>query len=243
MRNIPIIPLLLLLACSSQEDSWTHAEIGPARVGQAGETFNFDNPAMADQYSWSFSARPPDSVLTDADLLGADEAWVSFVPDCEGLFVLNAQACTEGAGCSTARAEAYVGAVGEAILLTQRPSLPSTLMGSPGIRDPDNQAPVAVGAVARSLRAGGGVRLSGGKSYDPDGDVLRFRWSFYAIPASSSLSMTDIEGFNAVDASFEPDVVGDWTVQLRVSDGKAVDTVQLPTLHVSMVDDDDPMPD
>ena len=48
MRHMTLIPLLLLFACSSQEDSWTHAEIGPARVGQAGETFNFDNPAMAD---------------------------------------------------------------------------------------------------------------------------------------------------------------------------------------------------
>jgi hypothetical protein len=76
-----------------------------------------------------------------------------------------------------------------------------------------NHAPVAVidahpgaGVVLRNAVAGSRVSLTAGKSHDPDGDALQYRWWQY-VEAGSLPQMVSLEGADAASAQFiAPDV-------------------------------------
>jgi hypothetical protein len=72
--------------------------------------------------------------------------------------------------------------------------------------------------VAPSTAAiGQGLDLDGSDSSDPDGDSLKYYWALIDKPAAST---TELWGERNVMASFTPDVVGDYLVELTVSDGE-----------------------
>jgi hypothetical protein len=65
------------------------------------------------------------------------------------------------------------------------------------------------------------VRLNGFSSSDPEGLPLTYSWSFFAVPVGSSVVQ---EGFRKLSddgalVSFSPDVVGEYSVRLTVSNG------------------------
>lgn len=84
------------------------------------------------------------------------------------------------------------------------------------------------------------IRLDAGESSDPDGTDLTFRWSFVDPPPIGSRVVS--EDFRALDesgsvVSFSPDVVGEYQVQLVVSNGvfdsdPAIATVSIRALLV-----------
>jgi endonuclease G len=86
--------------------------------------------------------------------------------------------------------------------------------------DTPNQAPQALiaGAAEQPGRTGQVLTLDGRGSRDPDGQALDYRWRIVAAPAGSALA-----GRSGQAATFAltPDVVGDYTVALSVSDGQA----------------------
>lgn len=62
---------------------------------------------------------------------------------------------------------------------------------------------------------GSSVQLSG-TANDPDGDQLSISWTVSAAPAGSSASVNNA---NSLNATFTPDVEGNYTLTLTVSDG------------------------
>lgn len=88
-------------------------------------------------------------------------------------------------------------------------SAPSTIRIST-----DNATPVANAGTSQRIAVGQVVSLDGSDSRDPDGDVLTARWHIVQAPIGSEArvdSQTMLSGFT-------PDVAGDYTVQLDVTD-------------------------
>src|SRR5262249_25621598 len=84
-----------------------------------------------------------------------------------------------------------------------------------------NQAPVAKAGPDQTVPLGQTVLLDGSASTDPDHGPapLSFQWSFTAKPTGSTLSNAQISGATTAHAAFTPDVLGDYTLRLTVSDG------------------------
>ncbi|HHC11307.1 MAG TPA: carboxypeptidase regulatory-like domain-containing protein [Campylobacterales bacterium] len=77
------------------------------------------------------------------------------------------------------------------------------------------------------------VQLDGSGSSDPDGDVITFAWSFVTKPAGSTATLSDA---TAINPTFEPDVLGNYVVQLIVNNGQ-VDSVA-DTVAITVINDD-----
>ena len=88
-----------------------------------------------------------------------------------------------------------------------------------------NRAPVAEAGSGQSVFLGDGASLTAAASSDPDGDTLTYQWSFASRPGGSAAVLA---GGSSVAASFTPDVLGDYTLSLTVTDpagATATDTV------------------
>lgn len=83
-----------------------------------------------------------------------------------------------------------------------------------------NRAPMANAGPDQTVPLGETVQLDGRLSTDPDNGPapLRFQWSLAAIPTGSALTNAQISGATSALAAFRPDVLGDYTLRLTVSD-------------------------
>lgn len=85
--------------------------------------------------------------------------------------------------------------------------------------DPQNAKPIANPGDAQYFQIGGPeetVTLSGAASYDPEGAPLTYAWSIDSAPVGSDAL---IGADASVEASFTPDLIGDYLVRLVVNDG------------------------
>ena len=75
--------------------------------------------------------------------------------------------------------------------------------------------------------------LDGRASTDPDNRpaALRFQWSIAARPTGSALTNAQISDATTAQAAFTPDVIGDYTLRLTVSDG-ALSAADEVLIHV-----------
>jgi hypothetical protein len=80
---------------------------------------------------------------------------------------------------------------------------------------PANQPPIANAGPDRTVRVGETVTLDGGQSRDPEGQPLRYQWRIVTAPEGSTATLT---GADALRATFIPDVVGVYIVELVVRD-------------------------
>lgn len=80
-----------------------------------------------------------------------------------------------------------------------------------------NGMPTANAGEDRSVVLGRSVTLDGSASSDPENDPLSFNWEITARPDGSVAQMDDS---SAIDPTFEPDLIGNYTIRLTVSDGK-----------------------
>ncbi|WP_394844786.1 PKD domain-containing protein [Pendulispora brunnea] len=81
----------------------------------------------------------------------------------------------------------------------------------------DNRAPIANAGTAQSVKVNQKVTLDGSNSKDPDGDKITFKWAITKQPKGSTLKIDD----TSAKPSMTPTVVGDYDVELTVSDGRA----------------------
>jgi len=97
-----------------------------------------------------------------------------------------------------------------------------------------NTAPSAITGSDRTIVINNKVNLDGSASSDVNGDTLIYRWSVVTYPAGSTATLVDP---NIVTASFTPDVVGSYTLQLEVNDGlsSAINSLVLTVIETSVL--------
>ncbi|MDT8383064.1 MAG: PKD domain-containing protein [Gammaproteobacteria bacterium] len=78
-----------------------------------------------------------------------------------------------------------------------------------------NTIPSVSTTIISSAAVGTPVNLTASAS-DPDGDTLQFNWTITATPSGSAALL---DSADQPDATFTPDVIGSYTVQLVVDDG------------------------
>src|SRR5210317_628669 len=86
----------------------------------------------------------------------------------------------------------------------------------------ENLQPVAVGGDDQTVFVGDAASLDGSGSYDPDQNYpLTFEWQLVSKPEQSAAILSvnvNAEGFDGSQTSIEPDVNGDYVIQLVVTD-------------------------
>lgn len=95
-----------------------------------------------------------------------------------------------------------------------------TDIGSVEAQAISNQPPTAVPGAGAPIHVGNSVNLNGGASFDDNtgSASLQYNWSFFAVPAGNTATLADA---NTATPSFVPNVVGDYVVQLVVTDNGA----------------------
>jgi RHS repeat-associated protein len=159
------------------------------------------------------SATDPDGDAITLEA-GALPAFVTFAPT--------------GAGTGAFTAAPGFGDAGDyPITLTARDARDASASGSFTISVTDvNRAPAGDAGLDRVVRTGETVQLVGTAS-DPDGDTVAFNWRFTSRPAGSQ---AELAGGATALASFAPDRVGAYVVELALADGRggtATDTVTI----------------
>lgn len=102
-----------------------------------------------------------------------------------------------------------------------------------------NTPPTANAGLDQTVHVGSVVTLDGSGSSDPDGNVpLTYAWSFVSRPTGSSSLLSDM---TIANPTFTPDLPGNYTVQLIVTDRlgatSAPDTVTISTTNSAPVAD------
>ena len=226
---------LFVLLTSCATGPGPTASAGAEVVGELGQIFLLDGTTSAGQgvtYAWSVLDGPD-----DAELLDADAPVAYLLPEAEGVYTLGLEVCDSLGRCEAATTRAIVGAKAR-----QAAFGGASFGGGPGLGGlGKNGAPLAEATASRSMGSASLIRLDATGSSDPDGDTLRYRWTFTTKPAGSTLTDADIVDNTSALASFKADASGTYGVRLVVRDGLASDTDLLPGIVVKIVEDNDPV--
>ena len=227
---------VILEACDvfgqcSESDTWAWAtENGETRVAapmaNAGSNVNISLGTTASlvdagssglglSYVWSVTNKPGESILRNSDILRRTTASASALPDWEGTFTFRLRVTDSNGAFSSDFVNYVVG--------------------------PGNAPPRAFAVAGASAAfVGDAIDLDGASSYDPSGEAITYRWSFYTKPGGSALSNSSISGRYTSNATFVPDVPGNYRLKLTVSDSMNTDISYTTTIVVSFADDDWP---
>lgn len=210
------------------------ADAGAFIIGSPGEVYLLDGSSSQGEdlrFSWALLDGPTDAELVDSD---AQTAYLQ--PSVDGVYTLTLTVCDRWDRCDEAETFALVGEA------ASHQRLASFGGGGLGFKPfGKNRAPEASASAQRSMGIGGTIKLDGTASSDPDGDSLRYRWTFTARPAGSALTDADIVNSTSALASFSGDVKGTYGVKLVVRDGMLADSVVLPDIVLGWLDDSDPL--
>jgi hypothetical protein len=84
-------------------------------------------------------------------------------------------------------------------------------------------APLANAGKDANAKTGQPVTLDGSGSFDPEGALISYRWSFVQVPLGSAVTGTSLSDPLSPQPAFTPDKDGTYTVRLQVSDGMLTD--------------------
>jgi PKD domain-containing protein len=203
MRAKALGLLLLLASCADRIDRpIANPGQAPAAAVAVGQAYQLDGSGSTDPqkraltYAWTFASLPVGSAASFADPTVVNP---SFIPDVAGSYMVDLVVSNGVLESGPASITIEAGPCG-----VQAP-VPGTLVASPG-------AP-AVGQV---------VQLSAPDAADADvgGDcglaqTLAYAWSLAAMPVGSTAALTDA---TSAIPSFTPDVTGDYTLALTLTD-------------------------
>ncbi|MEY3209871.1 MAG: Chitinase precursor [Pseudomonadota bacterium] len=230
----PLLSLFVLLT-SCAPGPGPSASAGAEVVGEPGQTFLLDGStsvAEGAQYTWSVLDGPDAATLIDPH-----EPVAFLIPEAEGVYTLGLEVCDAVGRCEAATTRAIVGAKAR-----QAAFGGASFGGGPSFGGfGKNKAPQAEASASRSLSSAALIRLDGSASTDPDGDTLRYRWSFTTRPAGSALTDADIVDSTSALASFKADTSGTYGVRLVVRDGFTSSSDLVPGIVVKVVEDSDPV--
>ncbi len=167
-----------------------------------GETADLDGSGSSDpdegpeplSFSWRFLSTPAGSALTDADIVGADSVQPSFTPDVLGDYILELQ-----------------------VFDGEDPGTDQVMVTALAV---PNEPPVADAGPDQNVETGEQVDLNGSDSFDPDGDLITYAWSFEQTPAGSTLTDQDLIDPTSPMPMFTPDVDGLYRLRLVVMDAE-----------------------
>lgn len=190
------------------------ADAGADQNIYTGNPVNLDGSGSLDpdfdplNYLWTFVSIPGGSILDNAAIAGAATAMPSFTPDVDGNYNLQLQ-------------------VDDSVDFDNDNVVVFAV----------NAPPVADAGADVSTPVGNNIGLDGSGSNDLNPtDILTYSWNFLSVPGGSSLTDANITGANTATPTFIPDVIGDYELQLGVSDGSvnAIDQITVsadpPTL-------------
>ncbi|ALS98091.1 PKD domain-containing protein [Lacimicrobium alkaliphilum] len=91
-----------------------------------------------------------------------------------------------------------------------------------------NRIPVADAGEDQSVPVNSLVNLDGSESVDADGDLISYQWQFLSMPVGSNVML---ENADSVAPYFTPDMAGDYTIGLIVSDAEDSSTQDAVTIE------------
>lgn len=190
-----------------------YADAGPDLTATVGSSVVLDGSGSYDlkrgelNYSWKFGQVPPvtSSALDNNSFnaLNAKGSIVEFTPDVAGDYNV-VLAANNSKGTDTDNAVVTVSSA------------------------TSNTGPVASAGSDQTTTVGTTVILDGTASSDSDGDSLSYSWAFATIPPVTGSGLTD-SSFVAKTSDesiveFTPDAIGNFVMELTVSDGASSDT-------------------
>ena len=87
-----------------------------------------------------------------------------------------------------------------------------------------NEPPVANAGSNQNALTGKVVTLDASYSYDPEGELITFQWTFTNVPSGSNVTDASLSDTTSAKPTFTPDLEGTYTLELTVSDGVSTDT-------------------
>jgi hypothetical protein len=198
---------------------------GPDQGAEVRTLATFDgresyDPELKDlEYRWTLEDAPDASRRTSADIFDADEAQAQFIADVAGNYVFGLQVKDEFVWSE----KDYVGLV---VVSDNRAPIAQA-------SDPGN--PSEVLTPCQSIDP---IVLNGTRSWDPEGKAITYEWGLVSKPGTSRATVDSFSDIYSARPTFESDVPGDYTFELRVHDGtlwsawdEVTVTVQDPALN------------
>jgi hypothetical protein len=155
-------------------------------------------------FAWSVTAQPSNSSPT---LNNATSQSATFIPDVAGSYTLT---ITVDDNIHPAVSDELTVTAAEAV--GDPPNISSIVA--------DDNSPVSESNENNSVTVGTPIFLSGTNTFDPDteGDEVTYSWSVTEAPTGSNNAVFETTDEDSVEVNFIPDVIGEYTVQLTVTD-------------------------
>lgn len=145
-------------------------------------------------YAWSLLEKPKGSA---AALSSASDPVITFTPDKGGYYTVTLQLSND-AGKKSDLLTVRIDAVGTG----------------------ENHPPIAMAGEDQTVTVSYVAVLDGTGSYDVDGEEITYTWALISKPGTSAI---DVISYRDATAYIYPDVEGEYTLRLRVSDGVDID--------------------
>lgn len=195
------------------------ADCGGNQTANVGDRVDFDGSGSSDPegaelaFYWTLAGTPDCSTAAAATLYNGNTAHPTFVPDCSGTFLVDL-VVSDGEQWSA-------------------PSQCAVVVGT------GNQTPIAEAGPSGNLSpcTDHAYELDGYGSYDPEGTTLEYLWSVVGKPADSTVTEASLSAVDIPNPVLTWDVVGEYTMELRVSDGTVWSAPDIVVLNFQDVAD------